>query len=124
MLGLAKTRTARAAAAASQARSQVVYQRYAAALYRQALLAPDEDDAGSRLAESIVRRSHQLVTGLAQLDRRRGRRPAWGAAGGVDPGGVDPGGLAGGAPGPGTALGLRALGSLPGARRYAAMRKM
>ena len=103
MLGLAKTRTARAAATASPARSQVVYQRYAAALYRQALLAPDDDDAGSRLAESIVRRSHQLVTGLAQLDRLDRRR---------------------GAPWPGTALGLRAVGSLPDARRYVAMRKM
>lgn len=123
MLGLAKTRTARAAAAASQARSQVVYQRYAAALYRQALLAPDEDDAPSRLADSIFRRSHQLVTGLAQQDRRLRQRPPGGVADCVDPGGL-PGERRRGALGLGTVLGLWAVGSVPDARRYVAMRKM
>jgi hypothetical protein len=123
MLGLGKTRTARASATASPARSQVIYQRYAATLYRQALLAPDEDDAPSRLADSIFRRSHQLVTGLAQQDRRRRQRPPRGVVGWVDPGGR-PGERRRVALGLGTALGLRAVGSLPDARRYVAMRKM
>ena len=74
MLGLGKTRTARASATVSSAHGRVIYQRYAATLYRQALLTPDEDDARSRLAGSIFRRSHQLVTGLAQQDRRLRQR--------------------------------------------------
>jgi hypothetical protein len=123
MLGLGKTRTVRASATVSSARSRVIYQRYAATLYRQALLTVAEEDARSRLAGSIFRRSHQLVTSLAQQDRRLGQRPPGGVAGCVDPGGF-PGERRRGARGLGTALGLWAVGSLPDARRYVAMRKM
>ncbi len=42
MLGLGKTGTVRESATASSARSQDIYQRYAAALYRQALLTLDD----------------------------------------------------------------------------------
>ncbi len=103
MLGSGKTGRVRASATASSARSRDSYQRYAVALYRQALLAPGdpapagqpagdaaagdaaageyalapgaergEDDAHYRLAESIVRRCHQLVAGPARHDRRPG----------------------------------------------------
>jgi len=50
MLGLDKTDTVRASATASSARSRDIYQRYAAALYRQALLTFDD----SALAEHVV----------------------------------------------------------------------
>jgi hypothetical protein len=39
-----------------------MYQRYAATLYRQALLTPDEDDGRHRLARSVSRRLYQLVS--------------------------------------------------------------
>jgi hypothetical protein len=91
MLSWGKTGTVRASATVSQARSQEIYQRYAVALYRQALLnshdpapaghvdcAPvvnecalaamperGEDDARYRLAESVFRRFRQLASGLA-----------------------------------------------------------
>jgi hypothetical protein len=93
MLGSGQTGTVRAPAAASSARSQDIYQRYAAGLYRQALLnlegsamaeydvcdvivnesalarvpERDEDDARYRLAQLVFRRCQQLVAG------RRGR---------------------------------------------------
>jgi hypothetical protein len=123
MLGLGKTRTARASAMAGSDGSRVIYQRYAATLYRQALLTVDEDDARSPLAGSIFRRSYQLLTGLAQQDRRLGQRPPGGVADCVDPGGF-PSERRRGARRLGTALGLRLVGSLPDARRYVAMRKM
>ena len=89
MLGLGKTGTVHASATVSPARSQEIYQRYAVALYRQALLNPGdpapagnvdcapvvnecalaampergEDDRRYRLAESVFRRSRQLVSG-------------------------------------------------------------
>jgi hypothetical protein len=44
------------------------YQRYAVALYRQALLTSGD----SALAESVFRRRHQLVAGSARQDRRPG----------------------------------------------------
>ena len=101
MLGSGKTCRVRAsatAATASSARSRDSYQRYAVALYRQALLTLDdpalaehvvgdvvaneyelapgagrgEDDARYHLPESVFRRCHQLVTGSAQPDRRPG----------------------------------------------------
>src|SRR5712691_13210655 len=50
MLGLGKTGTVRASGPASSARSQDIYQRYAAALYRQALLTLDD----SAVAEHVV----------------------------------------------------------------------
>jgi hypothetical protein len=102
MLGLGKTdrvrasATAATAATASSARSRDMYQRYAVALYRQALLTLDdpapaghvvgdvvadeyalapesgrgEDDARHHLAESVFLRCHRLVAGSAQQDRR------------------------------------------------------
>ena len=96
MLGWGKTGTVRASATVGPARSQEIYQRYAVALYRQALLNLDdpasaghvlgeavvnecalaampergEDDARYRLAESVFRRSRQLASGPAQHDRR------------------------------------------------------
>ena len=99
MLGLDKPGTDRAFAAASPARSQDIYQRYAAGLYRQALLNIDgsalaeydvcdvlvnesalarvpergEDDARYRLAQLVFRRCPQLVAGLAQRTRGQGR---------------------------------------------------
>jgi hypothetical protein len=50
MLGLGKTGTVRASAAASSGRSRDIYRRYAAALYTQALLTADD----SALAEQVV----------------------------------------------------------------------
>ncbi len=123
MLGLGKAGTARATAAASQADSRVSYQRYAATLYRQALLTPDEDDARCRLAESVFRRLHQLVSRPAQPDHRPGERPCSDIADGMDPAGL-PAKRKREALGLGTALGLWAARSLPDARRYFAMRKM
>jgi hypothetical protein len=91
MLGLGKTGTVRGSATGSPACSQEIYQRYAVALYRQALLDLDdpapaghvacdplvnecalaampecgEDDARYRLAESVFRRFRQLAAGSA-----------------------------------------------------------
>ncbi len=124
MLGLGKTGTARATAAASSADSRVVYQHYAATLYRQALLTLDEDDARHRLAESVLRRFHQLVTGPARQDRRPGQRPSGQRPPGRIADCVDPAQRRRGARGLGIALGLRAVRALPDARRYVAMRKM
>ena len=99
MPGLGKTRTVRGSARVRPARSQEIYQRYAVALYRQALLSlgdsasaghvacdpvvnecalavmPErgEDDARYRLAELVFRRSGQLAARLAQRDRRSGQ---------------------------------------------------
>jgi len=98
MLGLGKTGRVRASATASSARSRDSYQHYAVALYRQALLTPDdpalaehvvgdvvtnedaldpgpergEDDTRHHLAELVFRRCHQLVAGSARQDRRPG----------------------------------------------------
>jgi len=91
MLGLGKTGTVRASATVSQE----IYQRYAVALYRQALLNLDdppsaghvvcdavvnecalaamaergEDDAQYRLAEPVFRRFRQWRSGSAHLGR-------------------------------------------------------
>jgi hypothetical protein len=99
MLGWGKAGTVDASATVSLSRSQEIYQRYAVALYRQALLNLDdsasaghvvcdpvvnecalavmpergEDDARYDLAELDFRRSRQLAVGLAQQDRRSGR---------------------------------------------------
>jgi hypothetical protein len=99
MFGWGKTGTVDASATVSPTRSQEIYQRYAVALYRQALLNLDdsasaehvvcdpvvneralammpergEDDAQYHLAELVLRRSRQLAAGLAQLDRRSGQ---------------------------------------------------
>jgi hypothetical protein len=99
MLSWGKTGTAHASATVSPARSQEIYQRYAVALYRQALLNLDdsapaghvvcdpvvnecalammpergEDDARYHLADLVLRRSRQLAAGPTQLDRRSGQ---------------------------------------------------
>jgi hypothetical protein len=99
MVSWGKTGTVNASATVSPARSQEIYQSYAVALYRQALLNLDdsasaehvvcdpivnecalavmpehgEDDARYRLAELVFRRSRQLAAGLAQQDRRSGQ---------------------------------------------------
>ena len=95
MLGSGKAGRVRASAAAGPARSRDMYQRYAVALYRQALLTRDdpaaaehsaddvasvyalppgpergEDDARHHLAEWVVLRCYRLVAGPAQQDRR------------------------------------------------------
>jgi hypothetical protein len=100
MPGLGKTGTVRGSARVSPARSQEIYQRYAVALYRQALLNPGdrapaghvacdvlvnecalaaipergEEDARYRLAESAVWRFRQLATraGVARSPLRAG----------------------------------------------------
>jgi hypothetical protein len=59
MLGLRKTGTAGALAPSSSARSQDVYQRYAAVLYRQALLSLDDSAYPRALAalwRAVLRR--------------------------------------------------------------------
>ncbi len=89
MLGLGKTGTVRSPAADASARSLDIYRRYAATLYRQALLTPDgpawaenvvcdvfvnesalalmpepgQHDARYRLAGSVFRRCQQMVAG-------------------------------------------------------------
>ena len=96
MLGSGKVGRIRASAAAGPARSRDMYQRYAVALYRQALLTRDdpaaaghiaddvvaseyalppvpergEDDARHHLAEWVVLRCYRLVAGPAQQDHR------------------------------------------------------
>jgi hypothetical protein len=101
-------------ATASRARKQVIYQRHAAALYRQALLMLDdsalaegvvcdvivdecalvpaqehgEGETRYRLARSVFRRCQQLAAGPARQDRRRPQRPSLGVARGIDPGGI------------------------------------
>ena len=99
MLSWGKTGTVDASATVSPSRSQEIYQRYAVALYRQALLNLDdsasagdvvcdpvvnecalaampergEEDGRYRLAESVFRRPRQLAVGPAQQDRRSGQ---------------------------------------------------
>jgi len=114
MLGSGKTRAFDARDTTSRARSQVVYQRHAAALYRQALLMLDdpalaenvvcdviadecalvpaqehgEDQTRYRLARSVFRRCQQLAAGPARPDRRPPQRPSLSVARRVDPGGI------------------------------------
>ena len=104
MVGSGQTGTVGAYAAAGSARSQDIYQRYAAGLYRQALLNLDgsamaeydvcdvivnesalarvpergEDNAGYRLTQLVFRRCQQLIAGPAQ-QARPGQRPSGGA---------------------------------------------
>jgi len=54
MLGLGKTGTVRASATASSARSRDVYQRYAAGLYRQALLTLDDPALAEHVVSDVV----------------------------------------------------------------------
>ena|SRR5579863_3217674 len=115
MIGLGKTRTAGApaAAAASRACRETIYQRHAAALYQQALLMLDDsalaenivcdaiadecaqapaqehrdDQTRYRLARSVFRRCQQLAVRPAR-HRLPPPQPSSSVAGRIDPGGV------------------------------------
>jgi hypothetical protein len=77
MLGLGKTGTVRASAAAGSGRSRDTYRRYAVALYTQALLTADDP----ALAEQVVCNvavnecALALVPGRGEGDARRRRGP-------------------------------------------------
>ena len=114
MLGLGKTGAVGVLATASRTRRQVIYQRHAAALYRQALLMLDhsalaegvvcdvmidecalvpvrehgEDATRYRLARSVFRRCQQLAAGPAREDRRPPQRPSLSVARSIDPDGI------------------------------------
>jgi hypothetical protein len=72
MLGLGKTGTVRGSATVSPARSQEIYQRYAVALYRQALL--DFDDpapAGHVACDALVNEcALAAISGRGENDAR------------------------------------------------------
>jgi len=63
MLGLGKTRGVRASATASSARSRDVYQRYAVALYRQALLTLDDSPPAEHIAGDAVANEYARAPG-------------------------------------------------------------
>lgn len=102
----------RGSAATSSGRRQDVYQRYAAGLYRQALLTLGDsalaeqvvcdviidecasppgpgrgaDHTGNRLAEAAFWSCHQLNADLGRRNRRPAQRPSWDIADCLDPG--------------------------------------
>ncbi|MFY9933843.1 MAG: hypothetical protein WAK82_38135 [Streptosporangiaceae bacterium] len=115
MLGLDKAGEAGARATASPTRGQIVYQRYAPALYRQALLmlADDpalaesvvcdvivdecalsgghghsEDETRYRLTQSVFRRCQQSAACPGRRGGRPIQRPSAGVAARVDPDGI------------------------------------
>jgi len=114
MIEPGKTWAAGTSAAASRARREVIYQRHAAALYRQALLMLDdsalaenvvcdvivdecalvpaqergEDETRYRLAQSVFRRCQQLAARPGRQDRRPRQQSSLGVYGCVDPGGI------------------------------------
>ena len=114
MLRLGKTGPVGAPAPPGPDRSQVIYQRHAAALYRQALLmlgdlalAEDvvcdviagecvlvpaqghaEDETRYRLVHSVFRRCQQLAADPGRPDRCPPQWPSQSVAGCVDPGGI------------------------------------
>ncbi len=69
MLGLGKTSTVRASATVDSALSQDIYQHYAAALYRQALLAVD-DPALAEHAVCDVLVNERALAALPGIHRR------------------------------------------------------
>jgi hypothetical protein len=71
MLGLGKGSTARAPAMASSARSRYVYQRYAVALYRQALLAFDDPALAEQVVCDVIVNERALAL---MPERRSGQR--------------------------------------------------
>jgi hypothetical protein len=109
MPGWGKDGTVRGPAATSTDRRQDLYQRYAAGLYRQALLtvgdaalaeqvvcdvivdegavapARGAGDTGDRLAEAVFRSCHRLNADLARRNRRPAQRPSWDIADCLDP---------------------------------------
>jgi hypothetical protein len=106
MPGWGKDGTVRGPTATSTDRRQDLYQRYAAGLYRQALLTvgdaalaeqvvcdaiidecalqPGAGDTGDRLAEAVFRSCHRLNADLARRNRRPAQRPSWDIVG-IDP---------------------------------------
>jgi hypothetical protein len=107
MPGWGKDGTVRGPTATSTDRRQDLYQRYAAGLYRQALLTvgdaalaeqvvcdaiidecalqPGAGDTGDRLAEAVFRSCHRLNADLARRNRRPAQRPSWDIADCLDP---------------------------------------
>jgi hypothetical protein len=75
MLGLGKTGTVRASATASSARSQDIYQRYAAVLYRQALLTLDDSALAEHAACAPVVNESALAAIPGRGDIRASRVP-------------------------------------------------
>lgn len=75
MLGVGKTGAARASATASTARSQAIYQRYAAVLYRQALLTPDDSALAEHGACAPVVNESALAAMPGRGDIRTSRVP-------------------------------------------------
>ena len=74
MLGLGKTGTARGSAPVSPARSQEIYQRYAVALYRQALLNRDDPASAGPVASDALVNEYALaaIQGRGQDNARYG----------------------------------------------------
>jgi hypothetical protein len=72
MLGLGKTGTVRGSATVSPARSQEIYQRYAVALYRQALLNLDDPaPAGQVACDALVNEcALAAISGRGEDDAR------------------------------------------------------
>ena len=63
MLGLSKTGGVRASASASSTRSRDVYQGYAVALYRQALLTLDDSAPAEHIVGDVVANEYALAPG-------------------------------------------------------------
>jgi hypothetical protein len=75
MLGLGKTGTVRTSATASSARSQDIYQRYAAALYRQALLTRDDPASAEHVVCDAIVNERALAALPERGDIRASRAP-------------------------------------------------
>jgi hypothetical protein len=75
MLGLGNTGTVRASAPVSPAHCQEIYERYAVALYRQALLNPDDPaSAGQVTRDALVNEcALAAIQGRGKDDARYGR---------------------------------------------------
>src|SRR5581483_5582352 len=75
MLSWGKISAARVSAAPSPARCREIYQRYAAVLYRQALLQPGgQGPAGPAVGEAIVNeRALAAIAGFTRVKQRSGR---------------------------------------------------
>jgi hypothetical protein len=72
MLGLGKTDTVRASAAASSGRSRDIYRRYAAALFTQALLTVDDPALAEQVVDDVAvnERALALVPARGEDDAR------------------------------------------------------
>ena len=76
MLGLGKTGTIRPAAAAGSADNRDIYQRYAVALYRQALLTLDDSAPAERAACDVVVNESALALVPERAEHRARDRAA------------------------------------------------